>query len=172
MRIIIEGPDGSGKSTLAGELKKRLDKPIFHSGGPVVDKEEMYDRIDMQLDKTNDYIIDRCTVFSEPVYGLILRGYSLLTHKKFENYVKKMVVDGIIVVYCKAKGKIEKGKTWKSKDHMREVEEQQRYIRSLYATIMYKTSSLGLTVMNWNWKQFGNKDEEEMAYRWLEWELK
>ena len=39
--IIVEGPDGSGKSTLA----KKIGNKVLHSGGPITDQIEIFNRV-------------------------------------------------------------------------------------------------------------------------------
>jgi len=170
MRIIVEGPDGSGKSTLCSELSRRLDMAVSHSGGPIKNEEELHKRIANQLSK-NNYIIDRCSVFSEPVYGLTLRGYSLLSRKDFEIYVKKMVIDGWIVIYCKAKGPINKGKEWKNEEHMQGIINNRDQIYNGYSVVMNNAKRIGLYIHEWTWTNYKIKDFP-IIYNWMEWVIK
>lgn len=84
--LIVEGPDGSGKTRLVNRLSERLEVPIASKnstseGGPVQD---LCDWVERDLDgRAFTFasgegrwlsIHDRYPLFSEPIYGPIVRG--------------------------------------------------------------------------------------------------
>ena len=64
--IIVEGPDGSGKSTLA----KKIGNKVLHSGGPITDQAEIFDRVKSLSEQyRKGDVVDRFPYLSEIVYG-------------------------------------------------------------------------------------------------------
>jgi Cdc6-like AAA superfamily ATPase len=168
--LMVEGADGSGKSTIAKKLAEKLNLTVYHAGGPIETVVELHERINNQL--TQNYrIVDRCSVFSEPVYGMCLRGKSLLDARNFDHYVKKMVKDGWTVVWCMGDGDIKPGKEWKSEEHMQGVRENQRNIRRSYNIVMDRALRLGLQIITWDWTDYTLK-ELKIAEDWLEWQVR
>jgi hypothetical protein len=148
--IIVEGPDGGGKTTMCKMLAEYFGTEVFHAGGPVKYLEELDTRIDIQLGEYGS-IVDRCSIFSEPIYGTILRKRSLMGLTEFERWIEYLKSHHWGIVYCKAKGKIETGKTWKTKQHMKKVNKQKDKIREMYGDIMvYTMDELGLPVVSVN----------------------
>lgn len=75
--IIIEGPDNCGKTTLFNQLIKYVNglDSLGHSNGPPKSEQEFYSRLFRILSRAKkNSIIDRFPVYSEGVYGGVLKG--------------------------------------------------------------------------------------------------
>lgn len=170
-KIMMEGPDGSGKSTTGGVLAEILGLEVYHSGGPIKNEEELHTRIQDQLSQT-DKIVDRSSVFSEPVYGFAIRKYSLLGREDFDDYIKKMVNDGWVVIWCTTDGRdfIEKGKKWKSEKHMKGIMDNYRMLQVGYQIVMDRAMGLGLKVIPFDHRMF-TQPELISAFQWLTWQI-
>lgn len=134
--IILEGPDGGGKTTLGKHLSEQSGMELFHSGGPIHTPEECTERIWTQLDQYGK-IVDRCSVFSEPIYGIAIRNHSMLPLYQFESFIQMMADRNWTLIFCVADGPIIEGKEWKSEEHMRNVYAKKDMIFDLYME-MYK----------------------------------
>jgi len=101
--IIIEGADGSGKTTLSNMLLAAFPKfRSIHSPGPL-SKETLKERMFWVHEITKlDYVItDRLTVFSEYVYGNVLRNKSLIDHKDISLFITNLKQNPTnMVVFC------------------------------------------------------------------------
>ena len=72
--IIIEGMDNTGKSTLVKKLSSYLPHhEVVVSPGPCAEHVQWCKD---ELARTDSRIYDRFPIFSETVYGNIIRGYS------------------------------------------------------------------------------------------------
>ena len=93
--IIVEGPDGSGKSTLA----KKIGNKVLHSGGPITDQTEIFDRVrrlSEQYQKGD--VIDRFPYLSEIVYGQPPIIDPILLLSAFEEFRSNMKIN---LIYCR-----------------------------------------------------------------------
>ena len=104
--IIVEGPDGCGKSTLIKQLLHRIPKLEFgeHSPGPPKSAEEYLARAAKWLikpqEKTRNIILDRF-LFSEQVYGPVLRGKLIITQKEMDILEAKLLEHDPLIIYCR-----------------------------------------------------------------------
>lgn len=97
--ILVEGPDNSGKTTLCARLHEEFDLGIVRRAGPAP-KEEMEERVRALMMSTATVIHDRCPVFSEPVYGSVLRGGSVFGSKNWE-YIWLLLWKNPLIIYCR-----------------------------------------------------------------------
>lgn len=97
--ICVEGADNSGKSTLCKRLTDGFSLPVIRRTGPAP-QEEMLDRIRALMMSTDMAIHDRCSVFSEPVYGSVLRGGSAFGTKSWE-YIWLLLWKNPLIIYCR-----------------------------------------------------------------------
>jgi len=89
--IIIEGADGSGKTTLTNLILAAFPQfKSIHSPGPL-NEENLTERMfwNDELLKLDFVIADRFTVFSEFVYGNVLRGHSLIDNKAIAEFTTR-----------------------------------------------------------------------------------
>jgi thymidylate kinase len=103
--IIIEGPDGAGKSTLCGALKnsgivdKVLPSPRITSKGDP-DRMKYETRRYLHLYGQNHTIAVDRFLFSEMVYGKVLRGKSSFSRLEYLNTLLEIMTTGSIVIFC------------------------------------------------------------------------
>ena len=109
---------------------------MFHAGGPVQDYWDLVDRVELQLSKWG-CIVDRCSILSEPVYGLVIRQKSFLGISEFDNYIQRLKDKNWGLIYCTGDWPIKQGKRWKSGEHMKAVEDKSAKIKNLYETVMH-----------------------------------
>lgn len=104
--IIVEGPDGAGKSTLVRQLAQELSLPVLpractSEGGPVENLAKWVEDDIRTWPKTG--IIDRYPLFSEPIYGNVIRGHlaehfdNRLWFETTFNYIKHF---GVVVIFA------------------------------------------------------------------------
>jgi len=101
--IIVEGADGSGKTTLVNLIKAAYPEfKSIHSPGPLsleVLKERMF--WNDELIKLDFVITDRFTMFSEFVYGEILRGHSLVNNGDIAKWTTKFKQnEKNLIIFC------------------------------------------------------------------------
>lgn len=98
--IVIEGPDNSGKSTLVLALAKDLKAVVINSQVvPPPDQYWVEDYVKWYSGSSRlnrPIIIDRHPVISDPIYGRLLRGRTVLT----DDYCRN-VRSTLFVVYCR-----------------------------------------------------------------------
>lgn len=101
--IIVEGPDGAGKSTLcrnlvgSGVATKVLDSPRVAAKGDI-DRMKYETRRYLKRSK-EDVVVDRL-LFSELVYGPILRGRSAFSTLEALNLEHEIIWNKVIVIFC------------------------------------------------------------------------
>lgn len=140
--IIIEGPDGAGKSTLIRRMRKQRDFITVALGGPVKDVLTM-NRAVLTLDALSvtsylPIVCDRHPIISEPIYGPILRGSSMLPPGARLSPADR-------VIYCRPSiTTIFEG--FKGRDQLEGVAERLKRIISLYDEAMSRMSHL-----RYNW---------------------
>lgn len=103
--IIVEGPDGSGKSMLCKLLEaacvvsKILQSPrIAAKGDPERMKYETYRYLRL-YGENNQVAVDRF-LFSEIVYGRILRGKSVFSNEEYFNILITLLQNRSFVIFC------------------------------------------------------------------------
>lgn len=101
MLAVIEGPDGSGKTTLINTLKRNLGEHflVLQRSCPPKELHEIMEVLHWirHRSPTQKIVMDRHPGISEPVYGPLFRGHSLL-----EKMPPSLVLDDIdFMIYCR-----------------------------------------------------------------------
>lgn len=129
MKIIIEGPDGAGKSTLANLLSIKTGYPIIHRSNPKTDEEKkrMFDMYLQDAKSDLCMIYDRF-LYSELVYGPIMRDTSCLNFEQMYEVEVELEKTGAIIIVCNNKitklweACLDRGETYiKSIDVLKEI---------------------------------------------------
>src|SRR5690606_22916145 len=96
--IIVEGPDGAGKTTLLNQLKTYLDKPVFHTGGPV-DSEAMFlKKLQEAEERMGSHLLDRTPHISEPIYARASSRRAFVHEHELHERLREI---NPVVVYCR-----------------------------------------------------------------------
>lgn len=97
--IVLEGPDGAGKSTLSNHLAKHFMWMQVHTGGPIVTRDEIFERIKTKELMTKEFaIFDRIPMISELVYPLVAPRELFITEQESLDLIKQMRP---VIVYCR-----------------------------------------------------------------------
>lgn len=109
--LIVEGPDGAGKTTLIKDIVKQLQSwttalsvkepvKVIKSPGPL--GEGLFEWAVNALSRAIEPVVfDRFPLFSEIVYGPILRRKLLMNRTQFDE-LKTLLIDwNPLVVYCR-----------------------------------------------------------------------
>lgn len=101
MIIIIEGPDGSGKTSLANQISEQTGWPILHRDKPKTDEEKvaMYNNYMQIACSSRNVIMDR-SLYSELVYGPIMRDKSVISFYQMYTLERRMATSGAMIIYC------------------------------------------------------------------------
>jgi len=155
--VILEGPDGAGKSTLAASLARSLNREVFHSGGPPVNKLILEDKLDEVEQKFDTHVIDRVPHISEPIYSRVSVRRSFIPEFQLHDRLKRF---DPIVVYCRLpqmsdmfKAIDRSKKPHKPSQHLEEVLKQYRAVVQDYDITMDLLSKSGVTVIMYAWTQ-------------------
>jgi thymidylate kinase len=103
--VVIEGPDGSGKTTLCNRLlaegfvSKVLPSPRIPANKNAERMKYETDRYLKLYGDNNTVAVDRY-LFSEVVYGKILRGKSVFSQAEYMNKLIQLMMAGSIVIFC------------------------------------------------------------------------
>lgn len=108
MIIIVEGPDGAGKSTLITRLCRELPQyfwclrasrrpPDYHA---ILDFQTWLDQASGSLVPPN-LILDRHPLISEPIYGRIIRGFSMVPDTWPEIRTRLTATATPVIIYCR-----------------------------------------------------------------------
>lgn len=111
MAIIVEGMDNSGKTTLINSLKKEFGEQIevIKPPGPFKDKEHIQSWTQETMDRLKSseddqvLVFDRFSLFSEPIYGPILRKKSLISQEELIKGCEALgnIEFPITLIYCR-----------------------------------------------------------------------
>jgi hypothetical protein len=105
--VIVEGPDGSGKSTLIERLRRESKRHflVIHRANPPRTRADLAGAADLLTAASYsevDVICDRHPFISEPIYGLTLRGASLLEGLFSPGAVRATLCDTVgRIIYCR-----------------------------------------------------------------------
>lgn len=152
--IIIEGPDGAGKSYLVDRFIEQGGFFRYPTQGPAKTRLELLSRIltltfyERDLAWNGQQLIcDRFSLFSEQVYGPILRGHCLLTESDIEtcNHLLENNAYRPIIIYCRPSMKTLrkvnlKSKPHKSQNHVEQVEANLEKIRDAYDNLFLSST--------------------------------
>lgn len=130
--ILVEGMDNTGKTTLCKKLYDEFHLPGVRRSGPAP-KEEMVNRVQELIMSTEMVVHDRCPVFSEPVYGSILRGGSIFGSKSWE-YIWLLLWKNPLIIYCRPP--IERIFDFGNREQMEGVIDQKTKLLSRYDELM------------------------------------
>jgi hypothetical protein len=105
--IVVEGPDGAGKTTLMENVRAAAGRRYFvmlrHSCRPLTEEDALaFNRSLWAIsDQGLTCIVDRHAFVSEPIYGPILRGHSLVDGFSADE-LGNMLKDSVSkIIYCR-----------------------------------------------------------------------
>lgn len=101
--IIVEGCDNTGKTTLIDKLCEAYGLTKAKPPGPAPREEliEFMKGITLMTRKQGtNIIVDRFPLYSEPVYGVTLRGVSALTVSDYQRYEAQLRIHDPLIIYC------------------------------------------------------------------------
>lgn len=101
MIIILEGPDGSGKTSLGEQIAPILNRQLIHSGGKPESVEKFHQRFFFAINNSEKYIFDRFNHISELVYGLLLRGRSIIPSNRIYGQLQLLATLPTLIIYAR-----------------------------------------------------------------------
>lgn len=136
--IIIEGMDNTGKSTLVKKLSSYLPHhEVVVSPGPCAEHVKWCKD---ELARTDSRIYDRFPIFSETVYGNIIRGHSTLS-----NYIDQLLLmlgwAKPLIIYCDPGIEVIRG-TFHEREQMAGVRENDAKCLAAYRNMMRTAQKL------------------------------
>lgn len=162
MVIVAEGPDGTGKTTLCRLLAEATGLQLHPSLGPCRDAAEMRRRSRILL--SEDGIWDRCDLISELVYGVVIRGGTVLPDAELWRCTELLMQRHPILFYCRLeeetllqrlKVHMAQDKAWKGEEHRIQVVANYRKIVAAYDHVFEKLGRLS-EIIRWNWLADGS----------------
>lgn len=109
MVIITCGMDNSGKTTLINTLKKIHGDAIevVKPPGPFNSSEELQNWLNPEMNRMKTFqfdksmiIYDRFPLISEPIYGSIIRGESMIAKPDFSKVFQEAIFP-VTIIYCR-----------------------------------------------------------------------
>ena len=153
--IVVEGPDGAGKSTLIDNLRLSTDRHYvsMRRSGPPKEANEIgcIIRWIQRYSGPTPLILDRHPFISEPIYGPILRGSSLLegeyTVTDIEDHFRAHVNR---VIYCRPPTSVIARKMHDNQQ-LKGVVERIDQITQRYDATMKLVRHWGINVVEYDW---------------------
>lgn len=153
--IILEGPEGAGKSTLGLKLSTKLNLPLIHTGGPIISKEELHDRLDsLEIMRCPDKIFDRLPLISELMYAPLQNREPFISRK---SAIEILSYIGPTIYYCrlsdtdKMLDKMVDGKAHKSPEWMNTIREDYYDLVTEYDRLMDEIRQANVRVIHVDW---------------------
>lgn len=154
--IIIEGPDGAGKTTLLQKLEKYLDKPVYHTGGPVSSETMFLKKLQEAEGRMGSYLLDRTPHISEPIYARASSRRAFISEHALHERLRE---HNPVVVYCRLptisamfRNIDRRKKAHKSPEHLAEVMRNYKAIVEDYDRTMDDLLAKGITVLRYDWE--------------------
>lgn len=104
--VILEGVDGAGKTYLLNQLMERYGleqtpRQATSLGGPIANMCDLIDALRITPHE-RPWIYDRHSLFSEPAYGWILRGYvaARFNDEQWVADLEQWCDDKTVVIHC------------------------------------------------------------------------
>lgn len=156
MLIVVEGVDGSGKTTLIQNFRQVAKQLcwIFSRSGPPQGPSDLLSTIGL-LDRARYYsiplITDRHPLISEPIYGPIIRGKSLI-EEDWPEALGHKYLGGLVsrVIYCKPSLETAR-KSSRRERQIEGVHEKYRDLYQAYDKAMENLRFLGIHVVEYDW---------------------
>jgi len=163
--LILEGPDGSGKSYLIDYLTAKRSFSLIPTQGPPKSRGDLLHRMDRVISRAQQgekILSDRFALFSEQVYGPIIRDNCLLTEYDIQTYTRRLLFNNTVILYCRPSNetlaKVElKKKPHKDEDHVHRVKSQFKLITQRYDQIIWSTE-IYLPVIKYDRDQMTKED--------------
>lgn len=154
--IIVEGPDGAGKTTLLKKLEFYLNKPSYHTGGPVASKAMFLKKLQEAEHRMGSHLLDRTPHISEPIYA---RASSRRTFVPEHELHERLRRHNPVVIYCRLSSMASmfrnidrRKKAHKSPEHLAEVMRSYKSIVEDYDLVMSRLPAKGITVVTYDWE--------------------
>jgi len=172
--IIFEGPDGSGKSYLVQYLLEKAPDSfsLFPTQGPPKSRADLLCRMDSVLDLQQpgkETLVDRFALFSEQVYGPIVRDGCLLSDEDIQSFTGRLLKEDPLIVFCRPSiktitGHLITAKAHKLPDHVEKVQAQRLRLIYQYDRVMMRMVRSGLNIL---WFNRDTMPTEELHDVWI-----
>lgn len=144
MKIIVVGMDNAGKTTLCNELAHKLSATHVEPMGPGFTREAMLDNILLYMNRNENVVFERFSIFEELVYGKTLRGKSKFSADDI-NLIKKYKP---IIIYCRPSNDVIFN--FGNRAQMKGVIEQKEKLLKAWDSLIYDTLS-GFKIIKYDW---------------------
>lgn len=162
--IIVEGMDNSGKTTLVRHLTDKFHLFGVNSRMKMVNQESMetFFRHSMTLQsKISTLIFDRYHLISEPIYGPIIRGNSIISDVALRAMYMVLAMSNAMTIYCRPADDQILQFTEPQMDGVKE--NAGRLIQAYDDKMLQLQREFGMSVMIYNWTNL--EQVEERVYR-------
>lgn len=144
MKIIVVGMDNSGKTTLCDELEHKLMAIHVKPLGPGYKREDMLDNIIYHMNKNENVVFERFSIFEELVYGKILRGKSKFAFEDI-NLIRKYKP---VIIYCRPSNDVIFN--FGDREQMNGVIEQKEKLLTAWDRLIFDSLE-GFKVIKYDW---------------------
>lgn len=144
MKLIVVGMDNSGKTTLARELAYKLHATHVEPMGPGFTREAMLDNIMLYMNRNENVVFERFSIFEELIYGKILRGKSKF---KFED-IDQIKRFHPVIIYCRPSNEVIFN--FGTRDQMSGVIEQKEALVRAWDDLIFNALT-GFKVIKYDW---------------------
>lgn len=144
MKFIVVGMDNTGKTTLCEDLSYRLGATHVAPMGPGFSRETMLDNIMVYMNRHENVVFERFSIFEELVYGKILRGKSKFTFEDID-LIKKFHP---VIIYCRPSKEVIFN--FGSREQMKGVIEEKEKLIKAWDNLIFDSLE-GFKVIKYDW---------------------